>query len=689
MRSLTLLLALGAAGPLCADPAAHRPAGAAPFAGLPPQDSEWREVRSLDGLWQFKLCPTDDPERGFREQWFAAMPSAEDPEVLDMPVPASYNDITQRADVRDHLGWAWYWRQAWVPRSWAGRRTVLRVGSAHYSAVVYVNGARAAEHSGGHLPFAADVTDLLLVGQANLVSIAVNNTLTDITVPQGRTVRKANSSSYVYPEGYETLEYNFDFFNYAGLHRPVLLYTTADTFVEDVTVTTTLAADGSAAVTYAVTAATVLAQDDVTVNVTLTSPGGEPVGATGGAQGVLTVAQPELWWPYLMDASPGRQYTLIVELLAASGARDIFRQRFGIREITWDADSVSINGRPVYIRGFGKHEDSDIRGKGLDLPLLVKDFNLIEWLGANCFRTSHYPYAEEIMDAADARGIMVIDETPAVSLDYSQTAGDDRLLTAHTEALSGLIARDKNRPSVLMWSLSNEAKTGQPEAVPYYQTLVALARAQDGTRPVTAVLNTYPDTELVAPLLDVILVNRYFGWYSDTGHSELIDLQARHFLTFWRDTFGKPVVQSEYGADTVAGLHQQPTFVFTEEYQTQLMAANFRAFEAVRAQGWFVGEMIWNFADFMTKQDTTRVVGNRKGVLTRQRQPKMSAHLLRSRYWALAQRTDMPELLLPDDLMFSGDFTGVQKKQCPARPAAGWQTSAVKGRWEHKTSTKP
>ncbi|KAF0302581.1 Beta-glucuronidase [Amphibalanus amphitrite] len=205
-------------------------------------DSEWREVRSLDGLWQFKLCPTDDPERGFREQWFAAMPSAEDPEVLDMPVPASYNDITQRADVRDHLGWAWYWRQAWVPRSWAGRRTVLRVGSAHYSAVVYVNGARAAEHSGGHLPFAADVTDLLLAGQANLVSIGVNNTLTDITVPQGRTVRKANSSSYVYPEGYETLEYNFDFFNYAGLHRPVLLYTTADTFVEDVTVTTTLAA---------------------------------------------------------------------------------------------------------------------------------------------------------------------------------------------------------------------------------------------------------------------------------------------------------------------------------------------------------------------------------------------------------------------------------------------------------------
>ena len=667
MRSLVLLALLSLASLVCASPAVHRSSDDATFAGLAPQDSEWREVRSLDGVWKFRLCPTDDPEKGFREQWYAAMPDAEDANVLDMPVPASYNDITEDVTVRDHVGWAWYWGEAWVPRAWDGRRVVLRVGSAHYSAVVYVNGASAASHSGGHLPFAADVSQLVKPGQANLFVIAVNNTLTDVTVPQGTTVRKENSSSYIYPTGYETLEYNFDFFNYAGVHRPALLYTTSDTFVEDVVVTTSLFADGSATISYSVTAATVLSEDDISINITLMSPSGKAVGSASGVTGSIEVAEPELWWPYLMDPSPGLQYTLVIELSGTSGARDTFRQKFGVREITWNATSLAINGKPVYIRGFGKHEDSDIRGKGLDLPLVVKDFNLIEWLGANCFRTSHYPYAEEIMDAADARGIMVIDETPAVSLDYSNTNGDDRLLTAHTEALTGLIARDKNRPSVLMWSLSNEARTSQPEAVPYYQNLVNLAKTQDGTRPVTAVLNTYPDTELIAPLLDVILVNRYFGWYSDTGHAELISLQAEHFLAYWHDTFSKPVIQSEYGADTVAGMHQQPDFVFTEEYQTHLMSQNFRAFESVRAQGWFIGEMIWNFADFMTKQDTTRVVGNRKGVLTRQRQPKMSAHLLRSRYWALAQRTDWPGLPLPNDLMFSSDFTGMTEDQCPAR----------------------
>lgn len=94
---------------------------------------------------------------------------------------------------------------------------------------------------------------------------------------------------------------------------------------------------------------------------------------------------------------------------------DTYDQLFGIRALTWDSDSLKINGKPVYLRGFGRHEDSDIRGKGLDLPLIIRDYNLIRWIGANAYRTSHYPYAEEIMDLADSTGIMIIDEVPAVN----------------------------------------------------------------------------------------------------------------------------------------------------------------------------------------------------------------------------------------------------------------------------------
>lgn len=93
---------------------------------------------------------------------------------------------------------------------------------------------------------------------------------------------------------------------------------------------------------------------------------------------------------------------------------DTYDELFGVRVITWDANTVKINGKPIYLRGFGRHEDSDIRGKGLDFPLIIRDHNLIRWIGANAYRTSHYPYAEEIMDLADKLGIMILDESPAV-----------------------------------------------------------------------------------------------------------------------------------------------------------------------------------------------------------------------------------------------------------------------------------
>merc|ERR1712113_402371 len=88
----------------------------------------------------------------------------------------------------------------------------------------------------------------------------------------------------------------------------------------------------------------------------------------------------------------------------------------------------------------------------------------------------------------------------------------------------------------------------------------------------------------------------------------------------------------------------EPGMVFTEEYQAELMRENFKAFDTARAEGWFIGkllgEMIWNFADFMTKQEPRRVAGNKKGIFTRERQPKISAHVLRRRYWRLAEALD-------------------------------------------------
>lgn len=115
---------------------------------------------------------------------------------------------------------------------------------------------------------------------------------------------------------------------------------------------------------------------------------------------------------------------------------DVYRLPFGIRTITWNNSTILINGEPFYFRGLGRHEDTNVsdslmilsesrsdadswqvRGKGLDLVMVVKDHNLMRWLGANSYRTSHYPYSEESLELSDRYGIVVVAESPAVNLE--------------------------------------------------------------------------------------------------------------------------------------------------------------------------------------------------------------------------------------------------------------------------------
>lgn len=193
-----------------------------------------------------------------------------------------------------------------------------------------------------------------------------------------------------------------------------------------------------------------------------------------------------------------------------------------------------------------------IRGKGLDLPIIAKDFNLIKWIGANSFRTSHYPYSEELMDMADQEGIAVIDECPAVGLD----AFNDDLLKQHLQTISELIQRDKNRPSVVMWSIANEPRSNLATAADYFKKVSAHARSLDTSRPLTAAINQEYNNDKMAQSLDVLMINRYYGWYQDTGYVQVIEKQVVNNLNNWHKTHNKPLMISEYGADTVAGLHQ-------------------------------------------------------------------------------------------------------------------------------------
>ncbi|XP_047235654.1 beta-glucuronidase [Girardinichthys multiradiatus] len=603
-----------------------------------PRESSSREVKELNGLWVFRADRSPNRNQGFERAWYKSR-LAETGPVIDMPVPASYNDITQDPTLRDFIGWVWYEREVTVPARWItdeGIRVVLRVGSAHYYSVVWVNGVKVTEHEGGHLPFEAEIGTLLRKEPIILcrITIAVNNTLTLHTLPPG-SIQYMNDRTR-YPDGFFVQNTNFDFYNYAGIHRPVLLYTTPKAYLDDITVVTDFM-DNTGLVRYSVS---VQGAASATVKVTLMDTGGHCVASSNEPSGVLKVADVNLWWPYLMHENPGYLYSLEVRLMAAderSTYEDVYALPVGIRTVNVTSTQFLINNKPFYFHGVNKHEDADIRGKGLDWPLVVKDFNLIKWLGANSFRTSHYPYAEEILQMCDRHGIVVIDESPGVGIKDIRSFGNASL-THHLAVMDELVRRDKNHPSVVMWSVANEPASEMPPAENYFKMLILHTKALDPTRPVTYITASNYAWDKGAPFVDVICVNSYFSWYHDPGYVELISLQLNTQFEDWYGKYKKPIIQSEYGADAVPGIHNDPPVMFTEEYQKVVLQNYHNVFDQKRKQ-YVIGELIWNFADFMTTQGITRVVGNKKGIFTRQRQPKAAAFLLKERYWKLANET--------------------------------------------------
>ncbi|KAL3971367.1 glutaminyl-peptide cyclotransferase [Sarotherodon galilaeus] len=603
-----------------------------------PRESSSREVKELNGLWDFRADGSPNRNEGFEKAWYKRR-LAETGPVIEMPVPASYNDITQDPTLRDFIGWVWYEREVFVPARWIsdeGTRVVLRVGSAHYYSIVWVNGEKVTEHEGGHLPFEAEISSLIRRDPMKpcRITIAVNNTLTLETLPPG-TIQYMNDRTR-YPDGFFVQNIYFDFFNYAGIHRPVLLYTTPKVYVDDIIVETNFM-DNTGLVRYKVS---VQGAATATLKVTLMDKDGHCVASANAPSGVLKVVDVKLWWPYLMHENPGYLYSMEVHLIAVSESstyEDVYTLPVGIRTVNVTKTQFLVNNKPFYFHGVNKHEDSDIRGKGLDWPLIVKDFNLIKWLGANSFRTSHYPYAEEILQMCDRHGIVVIDECPGVGIKDIRSFGNASL-SHHLVVMDELVRRDKNHPSVVMWSVANEPASEMPPAEFYFKTLIKHTKALDHTRPVTYITDSNYARDKGAPFVDVVCVNSYFSWYHDPGHLEVIPIQLNAQFENWYGKYKKPIIQSEYGADALPGLHMDPPMMFTEEYQNALLQSYHDVFDQKRKQ-YVIGELIWNFADFMTAQAIHRVVGNKKGIFTRQRQPKAAAFILRKRYWRLANET--------------------------------------------------
>ena len=594
---------------------------------LYPCDSASRRVVSLDGMWRF----TFDPEsKGVDGGWALHLP-----ESITMPVPASFCDFFTDKDSREYCGDFWYETDFFVPGEWEGKDIAVRFGSVTHRARIFVNGVEVTSHEGGFLPFDAAVTDIVRYNQFNHLAVLANNELSEIMLPAGRTTTLSNGKKVATPY--------FDFYNYAGIHRPVKLTALPKERVLDFSVVHTL--NGNAAdVAYTVTTN---GEHNVCIDV---FDGCEKVAHADGKNGTLHIDNVKLW-----NVHAAYLYNFVIRITDGETVVDEYAEKIGIRTFEIKGGNFLLNGKPVYLRGFGKHEDADLRGRGLDLATVKRDYELMKWIGANCFRTSHYPYAEELYQMADEEGFLVIDEVPAVGfmesamnflaanqgngkkVGWFEKETTPQLLENHKAALIDMINRDKNHASVIAWSILNEPQCTSEGTEAYFKTLFDLAHEidpQKRPRTYAVVMMSLPHNSKGQQFADFISLNRYYGWYVMGGMS-IVDAEAafRKEMDGWRMALhGRPMIFTEYGADTMPSEHKLPSVMWSQEYQNEYLDMNHAVFDSYE----FVkGELVWNFADFQTTEGIMRVNGNKKGIFTRQRQPKDAAFHFRARWTTL------------------------------------------------------
>ena len=590
---------------------------------LYPRSTPTRQVSSLDGMWDFRFDPRSEGEAA---GWARGLP-----QPLRVPVPASFADLFTDKASRDYCGDFWYATRFFVPAAWEGSRVVVRFGSITHRSVVYCNGREVARHEGGFLPVVADVTDAVRPGRENLLVVAANNELNESNIPCGATKICADGTKLAKPY--------FDFFNYSGIQRSVQLCCLPRETVEDYTVDYTLHG-ADAQVHY-----TVRTNGSHPVRVTLYDAEGRQAASAQGCEGVLEVPNAHLW-----QVRNAYLYRIVVEILDGETVLDSYYDRIGIRTVAIEGTRILINGKPVYLKGYGKHEDFEVLGRGFSAAVMKRDFECMKWTNANCFRTSHYPYAEEWYQYADEEGFLIIDEVPAVGMMRSthnfaaagqgkytyffETPTVPQLQAAHLQAVEEMITRDRNHPSVFAWSLFNEPETTTDYAHDYFAPIFDSARRLDPQgRPRTGAFekNSQPELCKCYMLCDFICMNRYYGWYIKGGELEEAEADFRNEMDRWAAKgLNVPFVFTEFGTDTLAAEHKLPAIMWSQEYQDEYLEMCFRVFDSY---DFVQGELVWNFADFQTGEGIMRVNGNKKGVFTRNRQPKDAAFVLKRR-WA-------------------------------------------------------
>jgi len=595
---------------------------------LYPKSTATRSVIDLSGMWDFKFdFENEGLKLGFKDGF---------KDGISIPVPSSFQDFFTDKKYKEYTGDVWYQKEFFIDEAFKNKDIDIRFFAATHRATVYLNGKEIFFHEGGFTPFSVNINKEVKFNEKNILVVKVNNELSYASLPSGHT--------RVLSDGRKVTEPFFDFFNYSGLIRPVKIVITPKSSILDITINHEISNNVSKTLVM-----TDVNDKDTKLEIEVFDKENNLVSKSEGFNTTVEIKNPKLW-----EVLNAYLYRFEFKLFKSGKLIDQYNLNVGIRTVKISGKRILINDKPVYFKGFGKHEDSNIAGRALNLPYAKRDFELMKWIGANSFRTSHYPYSEEIYDLADEEGFLVIDELPAVGMlvslrnfvDAATGAKIDpffdeeivhkETIKNHLAVLEETVTRDKNHACVVAWSLFNEPDTvGGDKAHGYFEKVFNRCLELDiqkRPRSFAHIYNSGPETCKCTDLVDFVMLNRYYGWYSFGGVDfekgiKILDLE----LTKW-EKHNKPVMFTEYGCDNLAGVNTLPAVQWSENYEVDYLKEYHRIFDLHEC---VMGEQPWNFADFRTTEGIWRVNGNKKGVFTRDREPKMAAFYLRDRWLSL------------------------------------------------------
>jgi beta-glucuronidase len=534
-----------------------------------------REVESLNGEWHYGI---DQYDTCIRSAWYREKEyDAEGRRLpLDfsfdawpkMPIPSCWN--LTRADLFYYEGSMIFTRK-FSYANHGEKRVFLKFGAINYEAKIFLNRQYLGMHLGGSTPFTIEVTSQLQA--TNRLLVVVNNSRHARYVPGDNT----------------------DWFNYGGIYRDVELIRLPETYIKNFSI--------------ALIPNSRYQKIQVTLNVAGETRSGcaglslpalnlkREIPVQNGHGTAIIEAAPQLW-------SPSHPFLYEVQL---SYLNDRINEKIGFREIRVDGTEIILNGTPLYLKGISCHEESSVNGKAVTETEINETIRLAKELGCNYIRLAHYPHTEKFAKLADALGIMLWEEIPvywAIQFENQATYQDAE------NQLTELILRDRNRASVIIWSVGNE-NADTDARLHFMKSLVQKAKTLDPFRPVSAACLVDPVNlaiaDRLAAHLDLIGLNEYYGWY-EPDFNKLRQIFANSHPA-------KPVIISEFGADAQAGARGAADDLGTEDCQ---LAIYRRQIATISQIPYVKGISPWIFYDFRCPRRLNQFQNyyNTKGLLS-------------------------------------------------------------------------